>query len=140
MVMEKKLFGMLNTDLSIRIPTQYESIQVMKDCNKKTVFNVKQNGKHGILDKSGNTLLETVYDDIGYSCPYSISKGGKYGLFDASFSVLIPAALRPLFNNWSGDQGLGKFWRQNPMLCEIIHFSDKFRDVDVPEDREYWGI
>ena len=54
--------------------------------------------------------------------------------------VLIPAALRPLFNNWSGDQGLGKFWRQNPMLCEIIHFSDKFRDVDVPEDREYWGI
>lgn len=54
--------------------------------------------------------------------------------------VLIPSALRPLFNRWSGDQGLGKFWRQNPMLCEIIHFSDKFRDVDVPEDREYWGI
>jgi molybdenum cofactor cytidylyltransferase len=54
--------------------------------------------------------------------------------------VLIPAVLRPLFKNWSGDQGLGKFWRQNPMLCEIIHFSDKFRDVDVPEDREYWGI
>jgi hypothetical protein len=92
MVMEKKLFGMLNTDLSIRIPTQYESIQVMKDCNKKTVFNVKQNGKHGILDKSGNILLQTVYDDIGYSCPYSISKAGKYGLFDASFKVLIPAA------------------------------------------------
>ena len=54
--------------------------------------------------------------------------------------VLIPSSLRPLFNRWSGDQGLGKFWRQNPMLCEIIHFSDKFRDVDVPEDREYWGI
>lgn len=54
--------------------------------------------------------------------------------------VLIPAALRPLFSHWSGDQGLGKFWRQNPMLCEIVHFSDKFRDVDVPEDREYWGI
>jgi molybdenum cofactor cytidylyltransferase len=54
--------------------------------------------------------------------------------------VLIPAALRPLFNHWSGDQGLGKFWRQNPMLCEIVHFSDKFRDVDVPEDRKYWGI
>jgi molybdenum cofactor cytidylyltransferase len=54
--------------------------------------------------------------------------------------VFIPTALRPLFKNWSGDQGLGKFWRQNPMLCEIIHFSDKFRDVDVPEDREYWGI
>jgi len=54
--------------------------------------------------------------------------------------VLIPSALRPLFKNWSGDQGLGKFWRLNPMLCEIIHFSDKFRDVDVPEDREYWGI
>lgn len=54
--------------------------------------------------------------------------------------VFIPASMRPLFNNWSGDQGLGKFWRQNPMLCEIIHFSDKFRDVDVPEDREYWGI
>lgn len=54
--------------------------------------------------------------------------------------VLIPASLRPLFKGWSGDQGLGKFWRQNPMLCEIIHFSDKFRDVDVPEDREYWGI
>ena len=54
--------------------------------------------------------------------------------------VLIPTALRPLFKNWSGDQGLGKFWRQNPMLCEIIHFSDKFRDVDGPEDREYWGI
>ncbi|MHA8073009.1 nucleotidyltransferase family protein [Aquirufa sp. HETE-40SA] len=54
--------------------------------------------------------------------------------------VLIPKALRPLFSRWSGDQGLGKFWRQNPMLCEIIHFSDKFRDVDVPEDREYWGI
>lgn len=54
--------------------------------------------------------------------------------------VFIPSNLRPLFKNWSGDQGLGKFWRQNPMLCEIIHFSDKFRDVDVPEDREYWGI
>jgi molybdenum cofactor cytidylyltransferase len=54
--------------------------------------------------------------------------------------VFIPASLRNLFNGWSGDQGLGKFWRQNPMLCEIIHFSDKFRDVDVPEDREYWGI
>jgi CTP:molybdopterin cytidylyltransferase MocA len=54
--------------------------------------------------------------------------------------VLIPSALRPLFKNWSGDQGLGKFWRQNPMLCEIVHFSDKFKDVDVPEDREYWGI
>jgi molybdenum cofactor cytidylyltransferase len=54
--------------------------------------------------------------------------------------VLIPQALRPLFNHWSGDQGLGKFWRQNPMLCEIVHFSDKFRDVDVPEDRKYWGI
>lgn len=54
--------------------------------------------------------------------------------------VLIPQALRPLFNQWSGDQGLGKFWRQNPMLCEIVHFSDKFRDVDVPEDRKYWGI
>ncbi|MEN9386802.1 MAG: Molybdenum cofactor cytidylyltransferase [Bacteroidota bacterium] len=54
--------------------------------------------------------------------------------------VLIPSALRPLFKNWSGDQGLGKFWRQNPMLCQIVHYSDKFRDVDVPEDREYWGI
>ena len=54
--------------------------------------------------------------------------------------VLIPSALRPLFNHWSGDQGLGKFWRQNPMLCQIVHYSDKFRDVDVPEDREYWGI
>ena len=54
--------------------------------------------------------------------------------------VLIPAALRHLFAHWSGDQGLGKFWRQNPMLCEIVHFSDKFRDVDVPEDRKYWGI
>ena len=54
--------------------------------------------------------------------------------------VFIPSNLRPLFRSWSGDQGLGKFWRQNPMLCEIIHFSDKFRDVDVPEDREYWGI
>ena len=54
--------------------------------------------------------------------------------------VLIPKALRPLFTHWSGDQGLGKFWRQNPMLCEIVHFSDKFRDVDVPEDRKYWGI
>ncbi len=54
--------------------------------------------------------------------------------------VFIPKALRPLFYQWSGDQGLGKFWRQNPMLCEIVHFSDKFRDVDVPEDREYWGI
>jgi molybdenum cofactor cytidylyltransferase len=54
--------------------------------------------------------------------------------------VYIPASLRHLFNRWGGDQGLGKFWRQNPMLCEIIHFSDKFRDVDVPEDREYWGI
>jgi molybdenum cofactor cytidylyltransferase len=54
--------------------------------------------------------------------------------------VLIPKALRPLFAHWSGDQGLGKFWRQNPMLCEIVHFSDKFRDVDVPEDRKYWGI
>jgi molybdenum cofactor cytidylyltransferase len=54
--------------------------------------------------------------------------------------VFIPASLRPLFKAWGGDQGLGKFWRQNPMLCEIIHFSDKFRDVDVPEDREYWGI
>ena len=54
--------------------------------------------------------------------------------------VFIPSALRPLFKHWSGDQGLGKFWRQNPMLCQIVHYSDKFRDVDVPEDREYWGI
>lgn len=48
--------------------------------------------------------------------------------------VIIPQALFSLVTNWKGDQGLGKFWKENPSLVDPLELGLAYRDIDTEED------
>lgn len=50
--------------------------------------------------------------------------------------VIIPVALLDLVKGWSGDLGLGKFWKQHPDLVEQLELGLAYRDIDTEEDWE----
>ncbi len=56
----------------------------------------------------------------------------------ASPPVIIPQVLQPQFYDWSGDRGLGAYWKQHPEACYFVDFDTEYRDLDTPEDKEYW--
>lgn len=52
--------------------------------------------------------------------------------------VIIPFAKQSQFYDWSGDAGLGRFFKENPTQIAICSFPDDYRDLDTSEDLRYW--
>jgi molybdenum cofactor cytidylyltransferase len=52
--------------------------------------------------------------------------------------IIIPFALQATFYEWKGERGLGSFWSQNESLCQSMPFKTDYRDLDTPEDKEFW--
>lgn len=48
--------------------------------------------------------------------------------------VIIPQSLFSLVTHWKGDQGLGKFWKENPSLVDTLELGLAYRDIDTEED------
>ena len=58
-----------------------------------TIFLSKRDGKYGFIDKSGNTVVEFIYDDAteqnssGYA---AVKKNGLWGAVDSKGNIVIP--------------------------------------------------
>lgn len=79
---------------------EYDQIEVMQNYDKTnsiwyetSSLRVKKSGKYGLIDYSGNVLLNPDYDEIvpviGVKNSYITSKDGKKGLVSSTGSVLI---------------------------------------------------
>lgn len=80
--------------------TDYEQVEAIENYDKSNnlwyennVLKVKQNGKYGFIDFSGNKLAECEYDSIdslkGTSNSFMTQKDGKKGLIDRTGSIII---------------------------------------------------
>ena len=80
--------------------TGYEQVEVLTNYDKNNVIwyetsslRVKKNGKYGLIDFTGSTLLNPDYDEItpiiGVKNSYITSKDGKKGLVSSTGSVVI---------------------------------------------------
>ncbi len=50
---------------------------------------------------------------------------------------IIPESQISSFYNWSGREGLNKFFKTNPDLCIFVELGIDFVDIDLPEDLDY---
>lgn len=82
------------------ILTGYEQVQAIENYDKSNnlwyennVLKVKKDGKYGLIDLSGNKIVECEYDAIdslkGTNNSLITEKGGKKGLVDRTGSVII---------------------------------------------------
>lgn len=95
--------------------TQYEQVEALENYDKnqniwyeENVLKVKQNGKYGLINLSGKTILNCNYDDIytlkGIENSIIVEKNSKVGLVDNSGRLVIETAyeeIKPL-----GDEDL----------------------------------
>ena len=85
---------------SNEIYTEYEQIEALENYDKnqnvwheKDLLKVKQNGKYGLIDLKGRTILNCDYDDIytlkGIENSIIIEKNGQVGLIDSTGRTVI---------------------------------------------------
>ncbi len=56
-------WGMMDENASVICPLQWDQVTSTQDEN---YFLVKNNGKTGLLDQSGNLMIDSIYDNISY--------------------------------------------------------------------------
>ncbi len=92
---------MLNKDLQSIFPSQFEDIQqiYLEGSYNANYFIATKNSKKGILDLTGNTVVDFVYDDFvpnntgyrpTYKQPLVAIKNNKQGMIDLANKVIIP--------------------------------------------------
>ncbi len=96
-------YGIVQKDALVKVKTAYDEIKMMD--NKNKLFLVKQEKLYGVLDSSGNTVIEPDYEQVGISNVSTFSENGienQYVLLDQ----LIPLKKNSLwgFYNISGKQ------------------------------------
>lgn len=80
--------------------TEYEQVEALENYDKnqniwyeEDVLKVKQNGKYGLIDFKGKSILECDYDEIytlkGIKGSIIVEKGGKLGLVDNTGRKII---------------------------------------------------
>ena len=85
---------------SKEIFTEYEQIEALENYDKnqnvwheKNLLKVKQNGKYGLIDLDGKTIINCDYDEIytlkGIENSIIIEKNGQVGLIDSTGRIII---------------------------------------------------
>lgn len=96
-------YGIVAKDTTIKVRTAYDNIQIMD--NKNGLYLVKLNNSYGVLNTSGNTIIEPMYQQIGIGNINDYSQNGiesQYIILDE----LIPVKNNNLwgFFNLKGEQ------------------------------------
>lgn len=97
-------FGIFDLEGNQRVDFIYDAIEFRHPYNNFGSVQAKYNGKWGIIDSFGQTLLEFKYDYIG-KFPYQdfsnnlipIIQNGNWGLIDEEYKIIIPAIYS---NDW----------------------------------------
>lgn len=87
-VREGFLFGFINSRNEYIIKAQYDAVY---DFDRGFAC-VKKNGKWGVIDTTGKTVIECLYDDLSIWADYSIWRvrnGSHYGLISAVNGAVI---------------------------------------------------
>ncbi len=101
-VVKNNKYGIVNAELKLIIPCEYEYIETLSDC----LFKFREGGKWGVVDKSRKLIAEADYINITYetesllmvetraqngSCTES-----RYGLLDCKGNVVISAECKTI--------------------------------------------
>ncbi|MDN5212394.1 WG repeat-containing protein [Fulvivirgaceae bacterium BMA12] len=114
-------------------------------------FIIEKNGKKGIMNKDGKTLLPAYYDAIGKpkNGTYSLLRSNKFGLFDPTREFTIRPSYQSalsgynkslLIANKSDKKGLIDLENkaQTPFIFEKINFWNDSLALVYKDN--YWGI
>lgn len=84
-------YGAINEEFETVIEPEFEFIYKFF----RGVAIARKDGKYGIIDKSGNTKVDFVYDEM-LQIPegYLVSKDGLYGVISSDGTVILDAALK----------------------------------------------
>ncbi len=94
-------YGLIDFNNQIISPFIYDTIWTGRFFD---YYVVSQNGKYGLIDETGNILLECKYQDIS-PCYYNednryiVKNNGKYGIIDKRGNVIIPIEYDGI-SNW----------------------------------------
>ncbi|HNY05904.1 MAG TPA: WG repeat-containing protein [Candidatus Egerieousia sp.] len=98
-------YGAINKNGKIVIPVRYENmdhscrnrfyadaLEVKASKFNEKCFSVEINGKWGVVDTSGNIIVQFVYDgSVDFSNGYAIvGKNKKYGIIDSTGKIVVP--------------------------------------------------
>lgn len=106
-------YGIIDIQGNIKVPLEYESVSVRGTADE--FLQVQRQGKYGLFDRKGNTVLEPIYSTIEFSSSYPtiiIAQDGKYGLADKTGKIIIAPRYDRLQRKYDG---LDKTW---PVIVE----------------------
>lgn len=94
-------FGLLTRDFQPLLPMEYDDIQQMGFDGSYSIsyYLVTKNGKKGVMDISGKTVIDVLYDNfvpvsnnyrMVFKQPLVAIKGGKYGMIDLYNKPVVP--------------------------------------------------
>lgn len=104
-------YGIINPDKTKILDTKYDEIRKVSGNN---YYVVVENAKMSVVDKSGDTILNTGFDSIEEINVdnFTVIKNGKYGVIDTSGKDVIPPEYENLkfaFSGYYVAQKNGKF-------------------------------
>lgn len=85
-----------------------------------------KNGKWGFVDKSGNTVVDYIYDMVTEQNGdvAGIKKDGLWGVVDSSGNVI----LKPVYKlNWNNIVFLSTYYEQNGQIGDKVYSSDIYQ-------------
>ena len=89
---EKGYFELRQNDEYKYYNFKFEEKNVADIFTSNTLFLKKQNGKYGFVDKTGNTVVDYIYDDATEQNAYgyvSVKKDGKWGSLDNKGNTVV---------------------------------------------------
>lgn len=98
-------YGLIDMDGNEIHPMVWEQVSAFSENNDLLV--VTKDGKQGLADRSGNYLLEPVYDFIESMVSYpnlQIKKDGKLGLIDDNGQIVLEPRYDELRRNYDGEE------------------------------------
>jgi hypothetical protein len=113
----KKNYGVLTIQNKQLVPTEYEDIKF-----DTGMITVKQNGKWGLIDKTGKQLLPCEYTLLTYSPTDKVAvaeKGTQYGVIDLTGKWLFEKS-KSVFTLYSSKYGM--------VMCKV---SGKYGFLDL---------
>lgn len=83
------LYGLVNRSGEFVVDARYDQMERLAN---PSFFKAVRDGKHGVIDASGKTVLPFEYSYVGNMSEdiIVVAKDGKYGCFDKSGKMIIP--------------------------------------------------